>query len=698
MSDVNNILPQVGRAVSPESHSINVMDCPKDSEGGKQSTFLSILEDSNIINPFARRDSIQRTPPRDRSSSLSELDPKPNGEEKPTKRKRINYSPDKEEEDSSFSGHTLKSTIQKIGTQVRRLENIIKKGYKTKKEICEISSKLSLYMEMIEILDSKEVVDRMNQNTTGGDLNAKLEHLQRENDELRENISVIKINQKEYQDRKENEKEALVQQIVNLKAEKDIQTHENSELEFKCEACRKMKTQKLRRQELIKDQTFDNFQAVTEKDWKTNIFENPILNEYSIWEVPAELDVILPCNENFVSQNKAISRAIENFGGLEGLKKQKKRNGEVACMQHSVGFPDDDGRYKTTTRWIYYPIISEKSSNSDSEDILLFNALANIKEKIVQNNRTYVAFPETDNVLGVVFTRMITFLFANTPIQIYKYASSAGKPRMSGVNQSRQTTSKESRVLETTRKETRKPKQDALLIQMKNRSYADLLKTVKTAINPSQIGVEVKDLKKTRNGGLILRIQNGADKAEVLKKEIVEKVPGAVTSVLVNKKVLHLKGMDEIADADEIKEAVCKAISVTNESFEVRALRPAFGDKQNATLILQETDANKLLAMKEIRIGWSKCKILERKKETRCYKCWEYGHIRDECEGPDRTDLCIKCCQEGHKADKCKNKPYCLHCKIEGHQTYSQRCEILKKRKEAEVSSKNNTPNENTTD
>lgn len=248
----------------------------------------------------------------------------------------------------------------------------------------------------------------------------------------------------------------------------------------------------------------------------------------------------------------------------------------------------------------------------------------------------------------------------------------------------------------TSRRTTSKPKQDAILVQMKDRSYADLLKTVKTAVNPSDIGVEINSLKRTRNGGLILGIQNGPDKAEVLKKEISARVPEAVTSVLVNKKVLHLKGMNGIVDLDEIKGAVSKAINVTTQTFEVRALRPAFGDKQNATLILHETEANKLLDMKEIKIGWTKCKILERKKETRCYKCWDYGHVKSECKGPDRTDMCIKCCQKGHKASKCLSKPFCLDCQKEGHQT--GRCNTDKNRKEVEVTKNGSIQNANSAD
>lgn len=111
-------------------------------------------------------------------------------------------------------------------------------------------------------------------------------------------------------------------------------------------------------------------------------------------------------------------------------------------------------------------------------------------------------------------------------------------------------------------------------------------------------------------------IRNGADKAEVLKKEIFTNFPEAVTSVFVNKKVLHLIEWTEQQTWMKSKK-VSQVINVITRALEVRALRPASGDKRNATFILNATGTNKLLCMKEIEIRWSKCEIFEREKRPR---------------------------------------------------------------------------------
>lgn len=109
---------------------------------GKQSTSSKILQDGNIINPFAIIDSIGRTPPIDETYSLSELDQREStGEEKPSKRKRMNHSPEKQQEGENFSE---KEYPTKNGSAIKNLEKFINEIYKPKKEFCDISSRRSL--------------------------------------------------------------------------------------------------------------------------------------------------------------------------------------------------------------------------------------------------------------------------------------------------------------------------------------------------------------------------------------------------------------------------------------------------------------------------------------------------------------------------------------------------------------------------
>lgn len=74
--------------------------------------------------------------------------------------------------------------------------------------------------------------------------------------------------------------------------------------------------------------------------------------------------------------------------------------------------------------------------------------------------------------------------------------------------------------------------------------------------------------------------------------------------------MLHLK---RSVTEDDIKEAVNSAVGVKTENFDVRAIRPAYGGKQNATSKMYEKDAVNMFKMSKIKFGWIKCRVVERK-------------------------------------------------------------------------------------
>lgn len=45
-----------------------------------------------------------------------------------------------------------------------------------------------------------------------------------------------------------------------------------------------------------------------------------------------------------------------------------------------------------------------------------------------------------------------------------------------------------------------------------------------------------------------------------------------------------------------------------------------------------------------------KCNIYEKERETKCFRRWEYGHVKVNCKGEDREKTCARCAKEGHAA------------------------------------------------
>lgn len=621
-------------------------------------------------DPFTRKFSLPRTPPRGRTYSMPDIEitPKEKPEGNINKRKRVEDVPlDKCKPQEDF-GELLENALSIIFGQAMLLGEEVKKCYKPKKEIVSVSNKLNLELGKIRTEAFDEWLKKIIRKETDSE-----DALYIENAKLRRQIRSMeeeKIREKEYIEKLEEESANLANKISDMEETISMMTEVFNPSDEKCNECQKAQKLKSRRAQLKRSESYESFQNIPEEDWALEVF--PKLNTVTgyIWDAPTEWDVILPCDKDFESDHADVRRCIDKFGGKEGLKRQNKMEGEVAMMLHALGFPDKGGNFNQVSRCIYYPILGDKNGKADNYDSTLFEALLKVKASLMEGKRNKLAILEMDDVRGLILIRMLQFLLSDTPVEMLIY-----KPPHSLEGQRKRRLSTNNGF---TRDKSKGPrnnkKQDALLISMAGKSYADLVKTIKTAVSPNELGVEVQNMKKTRKGDLVLTIQNGADKAEVLKKELKDRVPEATTSLLVRQKILHLKGLDETVSEEEIREAISRMLGIERDKFEVRALRPAYGGKQNATLKMMEKDASNLLKATTIRIGWTKCRIIERDNTSRCTKCWEQGHGGRACKGPDRSLLCLKCGKDGHKILECPNEPFCLNCERAGHRTGSKLC------------------------
>lgn len=113
---------------------------------------------------------------------------------------------------------------------------------------------------------------------------------------------------------------------------------------------------KSRMQLLIVEGTFENFQKITEEDWDTRVFKKIETLPGKLWDAPIEIDLILPCNEEFQTGNRTVKRAIGNLGGTKGLRNQKKKPRELTMKIQTLGFPDKDGNVTNISKNIYLSI------------------------------------------------------------------------------------------------------------------------------------------------------------------------------------------------------------------------------------------------------------------------------------------------------------------------------------------------------
>lgn len=545
--------------------------------------------------------------------------------------------------------------IRKLNEDIYKFEKVVKKTYKAKTELKTLSASMSLWAMKLE-KKMQQGLCEATKDKIGDDI--RLGHSETDQ-------QLIDENQK------------LRQQIrdMEIKHKKEIQELTNKSKNGLCQDCMGVQSTELRRQHLKTEETFRNFQEVTEQDWVDEIFPKIKVRRENIWDSPSEFSLVLPCGRSIKTAHKIIEKAIEKFGGKEGLLMQDKQRGEVATMVHSLEFPDKQGNYKRFQRRIYCPILMEGEQIDAMLDEDAFQTLKTIKMQMNEHGVSKLAVPEIAGVAGVMINRMLEYLFVDANIEIYVFKPEEhtldSKSRKSERNEQANT----DRFIRTKSK-----KDDALLIRMEGKTFSEMLRTVKEAVNPSDFGVEIKTIKKTRDEQMLVTVQNGADKMEALKNAIKEKIPEASPTSLVKKKVLHVKGLDEVTNKADVEDAISKLIPLGTEPIEIRALRPAYGNRQNATVILSEKSANILIELGKIKVGWTNCRLVERKFEMKCHRCWETGHTKAECNGPNRQNLCLRCGKDGHKVAQCENVAFCLNCNKEGHQT-SNRCLKTRARK-----------------
>lgn len=213
-----------------------------------------------------------------------------------------------------------------------------------------------------------------------------------------------------------------------------------------------------------------------------------------------------------------------------------------------------------------------------------------------------------------------------------------------------------------------------VVVRSGQESYADLLKSVKDNIDLGKVGVCVKTIKKSIGGDLVLEVSGDRQNAGALKEAISRKLEKEVR--LVNNLVtVHVLDIDATTTKAQVEEALRKSTGCDNsQSVVVTSLRPTRDGNQIATCQTNGRDAALLVRTGRIKIGWVNCRIRERVVVPRCYKCLEFGHVKKDCKGPDRSDRCINCNQPGHRAKEYSGAHYCPGCDTNDHRADTNKC------------------------
>ena len=129
---------------------------------------------------------------------------------------------------------------------------------------------------------------------------------------------------------------------------------------------------------------------------------------------------------------------------------------------------------------------------------------------------------------------------------------------------------------------------------------------------------------------------------------------------LGSRTTVEIRDIDCYTEKCEVEEALQR--DIPGVEYSSITLFPSFREQKIAVVVMHERSARKLLNIGKLKIGWTYCRVRERAVVTRCFKCFGYGHVARNCEGPDRRKLCYRCMGADHKAKLCTAKECCVLC------------------------------------
>uniref|UniRef100_A0A6P7GV54 Uncharacterized protein LOC114343281 n=1 Tax=Diabrotica virgifera virgifera TaxID=50390 RepID=A0A6P7GV54_DIAVI len=143
---------------------------------------------------------------------------------------------------------------------------------------------------------------------------------------------------------------------------------------------------------------------------------------------------------------------------------------------------------------------------------------------------------------------------------------------------------------------------------------------------------------------------------------------GMNTTIRRKENFFTIANLDPRVSEKSLREGIKSYTGIPEGEIDIKVLRTNRHGEQVATI------AEELRKYGTIKIGWTRCPVMERYAPVRCLKCLKFGHSTYECKEASRAACCYNCLKTGHIAANCNNKAYCSVCKEEGHRMDRMAC------------------------
>lgn len=234
-----------------------------------------------------------------------------------------------------------------------------------------------------------------------------------------------------------------------------------------------------------------------------------------------------------------------------------------------------------------------------------------------------------------------------------------------------------------TKQQTRKESNVDIIKVNSTLSYSEMVSKVREKVTPSQIGVQIKDVKKSNKNELLIITEQGED-TDKLIKEIMDnagEIEGLVATKVSQSRPYMIMGIESMATEDNIVEVIENATGRKKEDIGLEMKKLSEEGRRNRTAeIWLNSEAGSILEKKEkITIGWRVSYIKRKVRVERCIKCLKMGHHSSVYKNTNTQKKCFNCTKEGHFVTECQNQSFCNACNVAGHRPDSGKCPKFRK-------------------
>ncbi|KAJ8970128.1 hypothetical protein NQ314_001375 [Rhamnusium bicolor] len=141
----------------------------------------------------------------------------------------------------------------------------------------------------------------------------------------------------------------------------------------------------------------------------------------------------------------------------------------------------------------------------------------------------------------------------------------------------------------------RRPKAgtEKIIVKAEGKTYAELLKRVKNNVNIEQAGIDIKSIKRTQKGDLLLEVSD-REKAIKLKETINRNLEDVKVIQKTNEITLHITDIDGDIEENELREEILKNNKDIGDNIQILALRQMRNGNKAATIKTERKFAEEL--------------------------------------------------------------------------------------------------------